>query len=70
MMGIVTKPDTRKGDRSATTARTVRVSDDVWEAAQAKAEERGESASEVIRRALIQYAGLKGTTSAVGRADR
>jgi predicted CopG family antitoxin len=34
---------------------TVRVKDDLWNAALAKAEERGESVSDVIRRALERY---------------
>lgn len=36
--------------------RTVRVPDDEWEAAKAKAAEKGETLSEVIRRALKRYA--------------
>ena len=36
--------------------RSVRVSDAVWVAAQAKADERGENPSEVIRKALERYA--------------
>ena len=39
--------------------RSVRVSDAVWQAAQAKAEERGELISEVIRAALMRYAKSK-----------
>ncbi len=35
--------------------RVIRVPDDLWHAAQAKAAERGESLSEVIRRALARY---------------
>ena len=35
--------------------RAVRVSDEVWDAAAAKARKRGESVSEVIRRALKRY---------------
>lgn len=35
--------------------RTVRVPDDLWEAAQDAAEKNGETVSEVIRRALEQY---------------
>jgi hypothetical protein len=66
----MTGPDQRRRDRSATKGRAVRVSDDVWNAAQAKAAERGENLSEVIRRALIDYAGLKNVTGVVGRADR
>lgn len=67
----MTKPDTRKGDRSATKVRTVRVSDEVWEAALAKAAANGETVADVVRAALIEYAGLpKGTPGVVGRADR
>ena len=39
-----------------TTRRTVRIPDEVWEPAQAAAEERGENLSEVIRSALVDYA--------------
>lgn len=39
----------------ATPRRTIRVADGLWEAAQAKAEERGESLSDVLRRALERY---------------
>lgn len=35
--------------------RTVRVPDDLWRAAQAKAAERGDNLSEVIRQALTRY---------------
>lgn len=42
-----------------TPQRTVRVPDDVWEAAKAKAVERGENLSDVIRRALSRYAARK-----------
>lgn len=66
----MTKPDTRKGDRSATKVRAVRVSDDVWEAALEKAAANGESVSDVVRAALIEYAGLEGATGIVGRRDR
>lgn len=38
-----------------TPQRTVRVPDDVWAAAKAKAEERGDTLSDVIRRALQRY---------------
>jgi NRPS condensation-like uncharacterized protein len=70
MMSPMSKPDTRKGDRSATKVRAVRVSDDVWDAALAKATENGETVADVVRAALIDYAGLKDTTGVVGRADR
>ena len=35
--------------------RSVKVEDELWEAAKAKAEERGELVSEVIREALKRY---------------
>ena len=41
-----------------TPQRTVRVPDEVWDAAKAKATKRGDNLSDVIRRALQQYAGL------------
>jgi hypothetical protein len=69
-MSPLDQPDGRRGDRSATKVRAVRVSDDLWEAAQARAAENGESLSDVIRRALIAYTGLQGTTGVVGRVDR
>jgi hypothetical protein len=63
-------PDTRRGDRSATRVRAVRVSDEVWEASLEKAAANGETVADVIRAALIDYAGLEGTTGVVGRRDR
>lgn len=36
--------------------RTVRIPDDEWDAAKTKAAEKGETLSEVIRRALRRYA--------------
>ena len=39
--------------------RSVRVPDAVWTAAQAKADERNENLSEVIRKALERYASRK-----------
>jgi predicted HicB family RNase H-like nuclease len=42
-------------DQPKTPLRTVRVDDALWHAAQAKAAERGESVSDVIRRALTRY---------------
>ncbi|MFC7726175.1 hypothetical protein ACFQW6_13740 [Nocardioides sp. GCM10028917] len=50
----MTKPDTRKGDRSATKVRAVRVSDDVGEAPLEKAAENGETVADVVRAALIE----------------
>lgn len=38
-----------------TPARAVRIEDGLWLAAQAKAAERGETVSDVIRRALQRY---------------
>jgi len=38
-----------------TPSRNVRVSDDLWHAAMSKALDRGESLSDVIRRALERY---------------
>lgn len=40
--------------------RVIRVDDDLWRAAQLKAGERGESVSEVIRRALRRYVAKRG----------
>lgn len=39
--------------------RAVRVDDATWHAAQAKAAQRGETLSDVIRRALARYAARK-----------
>lgn len=41
--------------RATNPARAVRVEDELWEAAKAKAAERGESVSDVIRKALERY---------------
>ena len=41
--------------RSARRARSVKVEDALWEAAKARADERGEVLSEVIREALKRY---------------
>lgn len=38
-----------------TPLRSIRVPDELWAAAQAKAEERGETISDVIRAALTRY---------------
>ena len=43
-----------------TPLRNVRVADDLWHAAQAKAAEQGVNVSEVIRRALEHYVNGKG----------
>lgn len=42
-------------NRPATKARTVRVPDDLWNAAQQKARARSDSLSQVIREALRKY---------------
>lgn len=42
-------------NKPKTPLRAVRISDDLWQAAQAKANEKGESVSDVIRRALERY---------------
>lgn len=36
-------------------ARTVRVPDELWQAARAKADERGDNVSQVVREALRRY---------------
>ena len=38
-----------------TTLRNVRVPDEVWEPAKAAAAENGETVSDVVRRALVEY---------------
>ena len=45
-------------NQPATKARAVRISDDVWEAAQARADRDGVTTTDVVRRALIRYLGL------------
>ena len=42
-------------NRPKTPARTVRVDDDLWDAAHKKASDRGDSLSQVIREALRKY---------------
>lgn len=42
-----------------TPIRTIRVGDPLWEAAQEVAAERGESVSDVVRRALERYVGRR-----------
>ena len=42
-------------DMPATPHRTVRVPDEVWVPAVARAAERGETVSDVVRRALVEY---------------
>lgn len=38
-----------------TTSRNIRIADELWQTAVAVAAQRGESVSEVIRRALVEY---------------
>ncbi|MBB3044901.1 negative regulator of replication initiation [Nocardioides soli] len=53
-------PSGSQGGRGVgvTTNRVIRVSDELWEAAKRKAAENGEKISDVVRRALREYAGL------------
>lgn len=60
------KPDTRKGDRSATRTRPVRVSDELWEAAKERAAENGETLSDAIRRFLAEYVGSPAMSGLAG----
>lgn len=55
--GTVMTPATvaRVPNTPGTPRRTIRIPDDLWDAAVAKAEERGESVSDVIRKALERY---------------
>lgn len=75
-MGIIfvmpkTGRGTGLGKEAATKNRVVRVSDGVWEPAKAKAARNSETLSDVIRRALIEYAELEPSTpGVVGRSDR
>jgi len=41
---------------AGTTRRTVRIDDDLWDAARTVADESGDNLSEVLREALIDYA--------------
>lgn len=45
----------RQRRRPQTPRRTVRVSPELWEKAQDRAEERGETVSDAVRRALERY---------------
>lgn len=53
----VMTPDTlvRVPNAPGTPRRTIRISDEMWAKAQAKAEERGEDLSAVLRAALERY---------------
>ncbi|GAA1992726.1 hypothetical protein GCM10009718_33040 [Isoptericola halotolerans] len=55
-------PDVARG----TTLRNVRVSDEVWTAAREQAEKNGETVSDVVRRALVEYV----TTSPPQESER
>jgi predicted DNA binding CopG/RHH family protein len=55
-MTATTVPSVPAADWNPTPRRTVRIPDEVWQAAQAKAAERGDNLSEVIREALVKYA--------------
>jgi antitoxin component of RelBE/YafQ-DinJ toxin-antitoxin module len=48
-------------NKPKTPIRTIRVTDDLWHAAQNVAKERGETVSDVIRRALIRYTNQRRT---------
>lgn len=50
-----------------TRPRNVRVDDELWQAALAKAEENGEKVSDVIRRALVDYTGHEATSGLKSR---
>ena len=63
-------PRNRPGDRSSTRNRVVRLLDDIWFGAHPSAVQNGERISEVIRRALIDYAGMSGTSGVNGRRGR
>ena len=43
------------------TPRAIRIPDDLWQAALAKAAERGDTVSEVVRKALERYVNRKAT---------
>lgn len=43
------------GDHDRTPIRAVRIPDDLWQAAQRRAAERGETVSDAIRRSLTRY---------------
>ena len=62
------KPDTRKGDRSKTTARTFRISDDLYEAVLTKARETDPEAtpSDAVRLALVEFVGDPSFTGLAG----
>lgn len=57
MTGCATPALTVRGvpNKPATPSRSIRISDDVWELLRRIADERGESVTEVVRRAIGQY---------------
>lgn len=46
-------------NKPKTPHRTIRISDELWQAAQAKAAERGETLTDVLRRSLERYVKTK-----------
>jgi len=54
----------RVPNQEKTPRRTVRISDELWDAAAAKAETVGESVSDVVRRSLEQYVGTQASKPA------
>lgn len=46
-------------NKPKTPLRAVRISDDLWQAAQAKAAEKGETVTDVLRRSLEKYVRTK-----------
>ncbi len=50
-------------NKPATPARAVRISDEVWAAAQARAKKDGVTTTDVVRRALVKYLGLPSETT-------
>ena len=59
MVNVMTPRLGAMPNQPKTPQRTVRVPDEVWDAAKVKAKERGDNLSDVIRRALQRYAGRK-----------
>jgi predicted transcriptional regulator len=55
-MTVTTQPrEEHTAHVAETKVRTVRVDDELWEAAQAKAKRRRETVAAVIKRALLEY---------------
>ncbi|GEP32752.1 hypothetical protein NSZ01_05200 [Nocardioides szechwanensis] len=53
-----------------TRGHTIRISDDVWEAAEQRAKAEGVAVSTIVRQSLIAFLGLTDTRGVVGREDR